>query len=147
MTIMILWRFILKRGDTGLAKEQIITMDDKNDLDTLKKEDNVIVLPVDKGRVTVVKNKQYLDKCQDLLKYGSPTRSCHQIKQASSSRNLMMPSWVLRYRESFHLRSTEYCTLHMHMTNHLNSMVYLRCMRPPCLWDPHLALSTQFLMR
>jgi hypothetical protein len=60
---------ILSRGDAGLARDQNITKKERDALDSLKKDENIMVLPADKGRVTVVMNKEdYLSKCKDLLK-------------------------------------------------------------------------------
>ena len=52
-----------------MEKVQNITREEREALDGLRKDDKIMVLPADKGRVTVVMDKQsYLDKCQELLK-------------------------------------------------------------------------------
>ena len=37
-------------------------------IDKLKKDDTIMVLPADKDRVTGVRKKDYLEKCNNLLK-------------------------------------------------------------------------------
>ena len=50
------------------VKEQNVGKDEWDAIDNLRKDDSIIVLPADKGRVTVVMNKKdYLKKCEDLL--------------------------------------------------------------------------------
>jgi hypothetical protein len=41
---------ILSRGNVGLAKDQNITKEERDALDGLKKEENIMVLPADKGK-------------------------------------------------------------------------------------------------
>ena len=61
---------IVGRGEKFLEKDHNITKEEKEALDGLSKDDTIMVLPADKGRVIVVIDKQsYLDKCQELLKY------------------------------------------------------------------------------
>ena len=51
------------------VKEQNVGKDEWDAIDNLRKDDSIIVLPADKGRVTVVMNKKdYLKNCEDLLK-------------------------------------------------------------------------------
>ena len=59
-----------------LEKVHNITREEGGALDGRRKDDNIMVLPVDKGRVTVVMGKQsYRDKCQELLNDGKTYQS------------------------------------------------------------------------
>ena len=59
-------KFILDRKDT--VKEQNITNEEFEGIDKLKKDETIMILPADKGRVKVVMNKkEYEEKCQQLL--------------------------------------------------------------------------------
>ena len=58
---------LLDRQDK--VKYQNVTKKEWEAIDKLKKDDTIIVLPADKGRVTVViKKEDYLEKCTSLLK-------------------------------------------------------------------------------
>ena len=60
---------ILGWGAKVLGKIPNITREERMALDGLRKDDKIIVLRMDKGRVTVVMDKQsYPDKCKNLLK-------------------------------------------------------------------------------
>lgn len=57
----------LKRHDK--VGEQNVSKKEWQAIDDLKKDDSTMVLPADKGRVTVVMNKkEYMEKCEHLLK-------------------------------------------------------------------------------
>ena len=50
------------------VKDQNVSRDEMESIDKLKKDDSVMILPADKGQVTVVLNtKEYEEKCQQLL--------------------------------------------------------------------------------
>ena len=50
------------------VKEENITKEEFEGIDKLKKDETIMILPADKGRVTVVMNKkEYEEKCQRLL--------------------------------------------------------------------------------
>ena len=52
-----------------MEKVHNITREEREALDGLIKNNRIMLLTADKGRVTVVIDKQsYLDKCQELLK-------------------------------------------------------------------------------
>ena len=56
-----------------MEKVHNIITEEREALDGLRKDEKIIVLPADKGRVTVVMDKQsYVDKCQELLGDGKP---------------------------------------------------------------------------
>ena len=60
---------ILGRWKKVLEKVHNLTGEEREALESLRKDDKIIVLPADKGRVSVMMNKQiYLDKGQYLLK-------------------------------------------------------------------------------
>ena len=49
-------------------KDQNVRKDEIESIDNLRKDDSIMILPADKGRVTVVMNKkEYEDKCKQLL--------------------------------------------------------------------------------
>jgi hypothetical protein len=58
---------ILDRNEK--VEKQNVSNEEWKAIDNLKKDEQIMVLPADKGRVTVViKKEEYLEKCQDLLK-------------------------------------------------------------------------------
>ena len=72
---------ILKRHDR--AKEQNVSKQEWQAIEQLKRDDTIMILPADKGRVTVVmKKSEYQEKCEHLLNdektykklKGDPTR-------------------------------------------------------------------------
>ena len=72
---------ILKKRDK--VGEQNVSKQEWEAIDQLKKDDSIMILPADKGRVTVIMNKsEYEEKCEQLLKdektykklKGDPTR-------------------------------------------------------------------------
>ena len=49
-------------------KDQNVSREEMESFDKLKKDDSIMILPADKGWVTVVLNKkEYEEKCQQLL--------------------------------------------------------------------------------
>ena len=72
---------ILKKRDK--VGEQNVSKQEWKAIDQLKKDDSIMILPADKGRITVIMNKsEYEEKCEQLLKEektykklkGDPTR-------------------------------------------------------------------------
>ena len=88
---------ILGRGETVLEKVHNITREEREALDGLRKDDKIIVLPADKGRVTVVMDKQsYLDKCQGLLKDEKIYKKLKQDLTSNYQDTFMEALWDLK---------------------------------------------------
>ena len=63
-------------GKHGNINDQSITKKERKAIEDLRKDENVMILPADKGRTTIVMDKQeYLNKCNSMLQDKKRTRS------------------------------------------------------------------------
>ena len=60
-----------------------MTKEEWDAIDTVKKDGNIIVLPADKGRMTVVMKEEYVEQCNLLLKYG---KTYQELKRDPTSK-------------------------------------------------------------
>ena len=78
---------LLDRQDKVI--EQNVTKKEWDAIDKLKKDDTIMVLPADKGQVTVVMKKEdYLEKCNNLLKDEQTYLKLKRIQPASTEISL-----------------------------------------------------------
>ena len=61
-------KVVNKIGKHGNINDQNITKKERKAIEDLRKDENIMILPADEGRTTVVMDKQeYLDKCNSML--------------------------------------------------------------------------------
>ena len=76
-------------GKHGNINDQNITEKERKAIEDLRKDENIMILPADEGRNTVVMDKQeYLDKCNSMLQdtknvQEAETRPYSQIQERS----------------------------------------------------------------
>ena len=125
---------ILGWGEKVLEKVQNITREEREALDGLRKDDNIMVLPADKGRVTVVMDKQsYLDKCQELLRDEKTYKKLKRDPTSNYQDKFKESLWDLK------VHGVISDTMHRDLfptTDQPASMGFRKCIQLPCLYGP-----------
>ena len=91
---------------------------------SLQQNENIIILPAEKGRATVVLDKEdYIKKCNEHLTSGPYTEL---KKDPTSSIMSKVTKKLIELRDNNLIEQQEYVKLNQHEHNHQDSRAYLR---------------------
>ena len=116
--------------------ESNLSKDELKALDELKKDQDIRILPADKGRIVVVLDTaEYKQKCENLLKDTATYKNLGS-KDPTSKYKKELVNVLQELEKEGGINREEYRKLYPLLKLHLNSMGCRKCIKSTTHWDP-----------